>query len=590
MVLQESLGDKSPLMCAGSPRSFGHDGLPESTTALIVGGGPVGITTAIALARYGIQSVILERHATRMGQPKAHVINNRSVEILRQYGVDLTPMRKVGLSDEEAGQVIFASSMNGLEYGVLNSSVASSTARDASPETMFNVAQPLLEEYLLQVALETGKVKHLRMHEWQNCTEDPTTKEITSTVLLRESDVTKLVTSKYLIACDGANSKSRDVLQIPFLSPNGSPEVILNYASIHFSADLSHFKPGLLWFILNPSGMGVFIAYNRKNSWVFTIQYDPSTTPSETFTSDFLQTQVFKGIGMVPNDYKELGVTLWKTSPKIAANYRSKSIPHAFLAGDAAHSFPPTGGLGMNTGIGDIQNLVWKIHALEKGWTGDSFLDTITLERWAVANENSKQSKVNEDNIFRLVSAIFKPAMTPENLWADQASRKEIQSALQYQHDHFDSLNLVLGYAYGRDHLRGPSDYRKENVPGVRLPHEWVKTAAGDRVSTLDLIDGYTFVLLTSAGLTMKKQIDLQEVPISVMQLERDFFDESGNWTAVLGLNGDAAVLVRPDQHIVGTVTSMEKVPSLLAAYWNPQHMSDGPDSLVETTSISFEI
>lgn len=294
MDFLNTVGDASPSSGPGSAQSFRHDKLHESTTALIVGGGPVGITAAIALARYGMESVVLERHATRMGQPKAHVINNRSVEILRQYRVDLSPLRKVGLSDEEAEQIIFASSMNGLEYGVLKSSAASTTARLASPETMFNVAQPLFEEYLLQVALKTGKVTYLRRHEWQHCTEDPTTGQITSTVLLRDTNTTKAVTSKYLIACDGANAKSREILQIPFQPLNGGPEVVLHYASIHFSADLSHYKPGLLWFILNPDGVGIFIAYNRKNSWVFTIQYDPSAVPSETFTPEFLKAQVFK--------------------------------------------------------------------------------------------------------------------------------------------------------------------------------------------------------------------------------------------------------------------------------------------------------
>lgn len=294
MVLLDPAAHTSSGLGVGSPENALHSKLPASTTALIVGGGPVGITSAIALARYGIESVILERHATRMGQPKAHVINNRSVEIFRQYGLDLTPVRKVGLSNEEAGQVIFASAMNGLEYGVLKSSAANSTARDASPETMFNVAQPLLEDYLLQIAIKTGKVTYLRMHEWQHCTEDSNSKGIVSTVFLRETGTSKVVTSKYLIACDGANAKSRDILQIPFQPLSGGPEIVLYYASIHFSADLSHFKPALLWFILNPTGMGVFIAYNRTKSWVFTIQYDPLVVPAETFTSEFLKAQVFK--------------------------------------------------------------------------------------------------------------------------------------------------------------------------------------------------------------------------------------------------------------------------------------------------------
>lgn len=215
MALIDSTDDASRCSSADSKQSLQHGKLPESTTVLIVGGGPVGITSAIAFARYGMECVILERHATRTGQPKAHVINTRSVEIFRQYGLDLAPLRELGISDAEGGAVIFASSMNGLEYGVIETGGGSAAAREASPETMFNVAQPLLEEYLLQAALKTGKVTYLRMHEWQHCTKDSTTKEITSTVLLRETNATRGITSKYLIACDGTNARSRDILQIP---------------------------------------------------------------------------------------------------------------------------------------------------------------------------------------------------------------------------------------------------------------------------------------------------------------------------------------------------------------------------------------
>lgn len=271
-----------------------HQQLPGSTTVLIVGGGSVGILSAIALSRYGMDCVVLERHATRMGQPKAHVINSRTVEIFRQYGLDMSYLREVGLSEEEAENVLFASSMNGVQYGRLKTKVASAAAKAASPEIMFNVAQPLLEDHMLKAALKTGKVTYLRMHEWQNCTEDPTSKEITSVVLVRESGATCTINSKYLIACDGTNAGSREVLQIPFHSLNNGPEVALHYISVHFSADLTRYTPGLLWFILNPAGMGVFIAYNRKNSWVFTTQYDPSVTPPAMFTSEFLKEKVFQ--------------------------------------------------------------------------------------------------------------------------------------------------------------------------------------------------------------------------------------------------------------------------------------------------------
>jgi hypothetical protein len=238
----------------------------------------------------------------------------------------------------------------------------------------------------------------------------------------------------------------------------------------------------------------------------------------------------------------------------------------------------------MNTGIGDIHNLAWKINAVEKGWTSDLFLDTVDSERLAVANDNSKQSKANEENIFRLVNAIFKPGMSLDDLWDDENSRKDIKDAIKCQHDHFDSLNLVLGYVYGRDHIRGPSDYKKESVPGARLPHEWVKNSAGGQISTLDLVDGHEFVLFTSPGFTMEQKIEIEGVPVSVVQLETDFVDPTGEWTEILGLTQEAAVLVRPDQHIVGSVTSMDSVTGLLTGYLHSIQEQVGTDPLASGT------
>lgn len=224
----------------------------------------------------------------------------------------------------------------------------------------------------------------------------------------------------------------------------------------------------------------------------------------------------------------------------------------------------------MNTGVGDVHNLAWKVHAVEQGWAPDSFLDTVTPERRQVASDNSKQSKINEENIHRLVGAIFGPGVSPEDLWADERSRKDVQNAIRQQSDHFDSLNLQLGYVYGRDHVRGPSDYRKECVPGARLPHAWVKDDAGAKISTLDLIQGDAFVLFTAPNFTPERRLEVQRVPVSVVQLERDYFDPSGEWSQLLGLGEGFAVIVRPDQHIVTSVKCLEEVSTRLAEYLNP--------------------
>lgn len=249
------------------------------------------MTTALALARYGYASVVVERHAQRLDQPKAHVLNPRALEIFRQMELDLTPLRKSGLQPEDADVIRFATAMTGTEFGGIQ--MAQDIEHQHSPEQLFNVPQPCLEEYLLELALATGKVTYLRMHEWQSC-EETLGGTIVSRILVRRENVTKSIQSKYLVGCDGAKARTRDSLEIAFDPIMGDQEVTLHYVSVHFNADLSHMKSGLLWFLLAPPCVGVFIAYNRKNSWVFFIQYDPSTQSKETLTSEYLRGLVFQ--------------------------------------------------------------------------------------------------------------------------------------------------------------------------------------------------------------------------------------------------------------------------------------------------------
>ncbi|KAL6251918.1 hypothetical protein RBB50_002128 [Rhinocladiella similis] len=550
----------------------------EKVFTLIVGGGPVGLTTALILARYGYESLVLERHAERMDQPKAHVLNPRTLEIYRQLGIDIAPLREAGVPPHEADVVRFVTSMRDIEFGLIDR--AKDNDLSISPEAIFNVAQPFLEDHLLKAATASGKVSYLRMYEWQACFQEDD-QSIVSSILCRKTDTVVKIKSKYLIGCDGAKARSRSALGIQFDPLFGSQQRVLHYASIHFRADLSHFKTGLIWFIMNPKRMSAFIAYNRRNSWVYFTQYDPEVTPKSIFTSEYMrdlvfqvsriiedvtQSDIFQGVGRPVPDYTEIGITLWTTSPQLARTYRSECIPNAFLAGDAAHSFPPTGGLGLNTGVADVQNLVWKIQAVEQGWATEAFLDTVTAERLPVAKENCRQSKENEDKIFHLVHTIFKPGCTAEELIADPVSRQQIQSAIAENREHFNSFNLQLGYVYGQPFSRGPSDYQKELVRGARLPHFWVEER-GQAISTLDLVDGMSFVLVCDSTFTELSWLTCSNVPVAIKQSGKDFDDRVGAWTEYLEDLGVRAVLVRPDHHIVDRVSRIEEVGEMLQIY-----------------------
>lgn len=263
-----------------------HGFPPQHCPVLIIGGGPVGLCAAILLAKRGISSVVLERHLHRRCQPKAHALNPRSLEILRQAGLDTVRLRALGASAKDADAVRFVVSMRGLEIGNLPYERQDKAVKAVTPEPLFNVAQSILERFLWQAALETGAVTVWAGFQWQSCVELDKN-SISSTVLNRQTGSKFTIQSKYLLGCDGAHSRSREQFQIPFETLDGQPPRPIHYVSVNFNADLSKEKTGSLWFIMaKNAGKRNFIAYDRSANWVFVTTYNPKITPRETFTEE----------------------------------------------------------------------------------------------------------------------------------------------------------------------------------------------------------------------------------------------------------------------------------------------------------------
>jgi 2,4-dichlorophenol 6-monooxygenase len=248
---------------------------------------------------------------------------------------------------------------------------------------------------------------------------------------------------------------------------------------------------------------------------------------------------------------------------QIAERYRAGRV---FLAGDAAHRFPPSGGLGMNTGIQDVHNLAWKLRLVCEGAAGDALLDTYETERRPVARENADHSM---QNALRMIE-VFEALGVPFDLNADRAAahaqmtdtlaapggRERVRAAIENQRGHFDTIGLQLGIAYEDGALvpdgtppatvaNRASDHRPSTRPGSRLPHAWV-LRDGVRVSTLDLVAEDRFTLLTGPAVSVADMGNAVRVLVD----GRDFVDADGRWATLSGIGDDGALLVRPDQHV----------------------------------------
>ena len=328
---------------------------------LVVGAGPVGLLGARLLARRGLRTVVAEKYAKPLEAPKAHALNPRSLEICAAAGLPMDRIHALATPAAQGAHVRMVATLATQQIGVLPYERQDEAVRSVTPWPLINIQQPRFEAILDEATRGDGLVDVRRGLEWQSCTQDAS--GIVSVLRDRTTGKEVRLRSRYLVAADGANSDVRRALGIAM----EGPEALQHHVMIHFEADLTRVvgdRPAILYFLFGPAA-GVFIAYDIARTWVLMHPHDPASTPLESYTATVCRNIVETAVGTAVPDLAIRDVRSWAMSAQVAACYRQG---RAFLAGDAAHRFPPTGGLGLNTGIADIDNLAWKIAAVEQGW------------------------------------------------------------------------------------------------------------------------------------------------------------------------------------------------------------------------------
>lgn len=561
----------------------------EEVAILVVGGGPAGLSAAILLAQHGIDALLVERRATPSNLPRAHLLNQRTMEIFHDMGV-ADDVYELSPPEDRWHQVTWRTSLGGdtpLHGMEIGHRPAWGGGEDApryaagSPRMFANVPQMRLDPLLFRHAKATcpGRIRY--HHEVVGLVQDAT--GVSATVHDRDADRSYLVRARFVIAADGG----RTCGELLGARMEGQRQ-IMDMVTMHASADLSRWIPdkqALLTYIINPTGQGnqtgVLCAMGpdhwggESEEWAVHQAFAVGDPASQD--SDGIVRRALRVLGMEEAEITVHVVNHWVFEGLTADTFR---IGSAFLVGNAAHRHPPTGGLGLNTAVQDVHNLVWKLAMVLRGQAPDSLLDTYHSERRPVGEFNVNHSVRNADGHRRIAAALGLRAGQSEAegweqiaVWASdtpegERRRAAVAEAVASNADDYSQLNVELGFAYEvgalvPDGSEPPPTHHslieltQTTRPGHAVPHVWLEQD-GVQISTKDLVSTEHFTVLvhgaqeaawSGAAEPVANQLG---VPINVIGIggPAKLADPSGRWAAINDVYEAGAVLVRPDRHV----------------------------------------
>ena len=529
--------------------------MSDNAEVVIIGAGPVGLSAALVLGRAGVRCLLLERREEFSRYPKANGVHARTMEIFREWGV-VKPIRDLtaGMPDEVT--IAWMTRLNGIEIGLMSTGDADDSGRvvdQQSPENMSVAGQHMFEP-ILAAAAEAMEGVTIKL----GCevVELSQADDSVSVVYTDQTGVEQTVVAQYVIGADGIRSATRRSLGI---GEHGQ-ESLGTAINVQFDADLEPFLGGrfipIIW-IINADTQGAFIR-DGAIRWRYNFEIAPDADP-DAVTAEEYEKHVADAIGE-PVAIKVHNVWSWSHDLAVTDKWRDGRV---FLAGDAAHHFPPHGGFGLNSGVQDAQNLAWKLAAKLHWNAGDGLLASYEDERLPVAEFNGEQMMHNtrqmEKTGFMLKDKNFLATLETDE---GEPARQAIAAGIPAQRAQLASEGQQFGYQYssaavvpdGTDILESSvAEYRPSARPGARAPHSWVRSG-GEVISTIDVYDG-GFILLTgpdNAGwVTAAKQVGAElTVPLTVFGLGTDLMPVDEPIDDLLGrygLDPSGAVLIRPD-------------------------------------------
>ena len=501
---------------------------------LIVGGGLAGLSAAVFLASRGVASVVVERHPDLLVHPRARGFNPRTIELYRRVGLEPEILAACNYAADFRKVILLrAETLAAEDYQLIEQPIEEQF-RDASPCNFAGIDQDRLEVLLRDRARTLGAEVRFAT-EMMSFEHDAT--GVSALIRDLRSGDECLVRADYLIAADGCRSPIREHLGIPVRGPGPLWQAL----TVLFEADLEPALRGrqvFMAYLNSPRPATVLMPHDGRRRWVFATGLAPRGEELSDFSEERCITLIRQAVGLTDLDVRivpqipgtDLKVLCFPISAQIAERYRAGRV---FLVGDAAHAMPPTGGFGANVGIQDAYDLAWKLALVLQDQASARLLETYQAERLPVAEFTLGQALARTHDRMRSGTAPDGPPL------ADYAA-------------------VVFGYQYRSTAIPGAIDDETTALtakelraqPGTRAPHATVTTARGAR-SILDLFGSDFTLVVGRDGAPWRRAASAVaarlQLPLTLLQLDGELEDASGQLQERYRLGTEAAVLIRPD-------------------------------------------
>jgi 2-polyprenyl-6-methoxyphenol hydroxylase-like FAD-dependent oxidoreductase len=541
------------------------------TPVLIVGGGPVGLTLALDLAIRGVRSTLVERDAGTAAEllAKAGTLNERTMEYCRRLGVS-DAIASVGFPDDHPRDTVYCTALNGFVLGRdYRPSTSDRAPAPESPEILRKCPQFLFDPLLAKAVQDRGMTQIMYGTSWLTVTQDAD--GVTSTLAVGPDGRDIAVRSKYLVGCDGAGSAIRRGVGIGFDGKQLDYSVSAMIEVEHLEQYHPLGRAERYMFIGTEGTWANLTAVDGRTLWRLTLVGSEERLAPERLDFDAIMR---RAMGNDRGDWKVRRVMPWRRSQFTADRFTEGRI---LLAGDAAHTTSPTGGHGLNTGIGDVSDLGWMLDALLGGWGGHQLLAAYNAERRPVAIRNGSSSTKNYGAWVQAVGRDLVLDDTPAGEAQRRAVGEQMNAMLASE---WHSFGVAMGYRYDASPIvipdgappttDEPGDYVQTARPGHRAPHAWL----ADGRSTIDLFgDGFTLLRLGFTGdvTPLSAAADDRGVPLRVIAVDDP---------AIARLYERQLVLVRPDGMVAWRADSLPgNASALIATVTGNAHRAAGPDA-----------